>query len=39
MNMPGHDGVGAIAALRAMGNEVPICVLSARGSAGNRIAG
>ncbi|MFC4605472.1 response regulator transcription factor [Rhodococcus kronopolitis] len=39
VNMPGLDGVGVVTALRAMGNEVPICVLSARSSVGDRIAG
>eukprot|EP01133_Synstelium_polycarpum_P022482 gene22481-26967_t len=37
--MPGLDGVGVVTALRAIGNEVPICVLSARSSVGDRIAG
>ena len=32
MNMPVLDGAGVVTALRAMGNEVPICVLSARSS-------
>ncbi|MER5838457.1 response regulator, partial [Streptomyces sp. NPDC002130] len=39
VNMPGLDGVGVVTALRAIGNEVPICVLSARSSVGDRIAG
>ncbi|GAB2715043.1 response regulator transcription factor [Nocardia thraciensis] len=39
MNMPVLDGAGVVTALRAMGNEVPICVLSARNSVGDRIAG
>ncbi|MGV8875600.1 MAG: response regulator transcription factor, partial [Rhodococcus sp. (in: high G+C Gram-positive bacteria)] len=39
INMPVLDGVGVVTALRAMGNEVPICVLSARSSVGDRIAG
>ncbi|MFE3292651.1 response regulator transcription factor [Rhodococcus sp. NPDC059234] len=39
VNMPGLDGVGVVTALRAVGNEVPICVLSARSSVGDRIAG
>ncbi|WP_280421733.1 response regulator transcription factor [Nocardia carnea] len=39
MNMPVLDGAGVVTALRAMGNEVPICVLSARSSVGDRIAG
>ncbi|WP_068270301.1 response regulator transcription factor [Aldersonia kunmingensis] len=39
MNMPVLDGVGVVTALRAMGNDVPICVLSARSSVDDRIAG
>ncbi|MET9026959.1 response regulator transcription factor [Nocardia sp. NPDC004168] len=39
MNMPVLDGAGVVTALRAMGNEVPICVLSARASVDDRIAG
>ncbi|OYD67751.1 response regulator transcription factor [Rhodococcus sp. OK302] len=39
VNMPGLDGVGVVTALRAIGNEVPICVLSAQSSVGDRIAG
>lgn len=39
MNMPVLDGAGVVTALRAMGNEVPICVLSARNSVDDRIAG
>ncbi|MGC0366447.1 two-component system response regulator PrrA [Rhodococcus sp. 27YEA15] len=39
VNMPGLDGVGVVTALRAIGNDVPICVLSARSSVGDRIAG
>ncbi|MEV6069975.1 response regulator transcription factor [Nocardia sp. NPDC052001] len=39
MNMPILDGAGVVTALRAMGNEVPICVLSARSSVNDRIAG
>ncbi|GAA4471327.1 two-component system response regulator PrrA [Rhodococcus olei] len=39
VNMPGLDGVGVVTALRAIGNEVPICVLSARTSVDDRIAG
>ncbi|WP_306356815.1 MULTISPECIES: response regulator transcription factor [unclassified Nocardia] len=39
MNMPILDGAGVVTALRAMGNEVPICVLSARSSVDDRIAG
>ena len=39
MNMPVLDGTGVVTALRAMGNEVPICVLSARSTVDDRIAG
>ncbi|MBJ8344189.1 response regulator transcription factor [Antrihabitans sp. YC2-6] len=39
MNMPVLDGAGVVTALRAMGNDVPICVLSARSSVDDRIAG
>ncbi|RVW03143.1 response regulator transcription factor [Rhodococcus xishaensis] len=39
VNMPVLDGVGVVTALRAMGNDVPICVLSARSTVGDRIAG
>ncbi|QBJ97380.1 response regulator transcription factor [Rhodococcus sp. ABRD24] len=39
MNMPVLDGPGVVTALRTMGNDIPICVLSARSSVGDRIAG
>jgi two-component system response regulator PrrA len=39
MSRPGLDGVGVVTALRALGNEVPICVLSARSTVDDRIAG
>ncbi|MET9210643.1 MULTISPECIES: response regulator transcription factor [unclassified Nocardia] len=39
MNMPVLDGAGVVTALRAMGNDVPVCVLSARASVDDRIAG
>lgn len=39
MNMPVLDGAGVVTALRAMGNDVPICVLSARNTVDDRIAG
>ncbi|MFD3507430.1 response regulator transcription factor [Nocardia sp. NPDC058666] len=39
MNMPVLDGAGVVTALRAIGNDVPICVLSARASVDDRIAG
>lgn len=39
MNMPLLDGAGVVTALRALGNEVPVCVLSARSSVDERISG
>ncbi|GGF36021.1 DNA-binding response regulator [Williamsia phyllosphaerae] len=39
MNMPGLDGVGVVTALRALGDDIPVCVLSARTSVDDRIAG
>lgn len=39
IQMPGLDGVAVVTALRAMGNEVPICVLSARDTVNDRVAG
>ncbi|MEK8072830.1 response regulator transcription factor [Rhodococcoides navarretei] len=39
INMPVLDGASVVTALRAMGNDVPICVLSARNSVDDRIAG
>ncbi len=39
MNMPVLDGTGVVTSLRASGNDVPICVLSARSSVDDRIAG
>lgn len=39
VNMPRLDGVSVVTALRAMGNDVPVCVLSARNSVDDRIAG
>ena len=39
MNMPVLDGTGVVTALRSAGNDVPICVLSARSSVDDRIAG
>ncbi|WP_280485251.1 response regulator transcription factor [Nocardia farcinica] len=39
MNMPVLDGAGVVTALRALGNDVPICVLSARASVDDRISG
>lgn len=39
LNMPLLDGVGVVTALRAMRNDVPVCVLSARSEVDDRIAG
>ncbi|SNS42236.1 response regulator transcription factor [Rhodococcoides kyotonense] len=39
INMPVLDGVSVVKALRAMGNDIPICVLSARSSVDDRISG
>ncbi|MGJ0119690.1 response regulator transcription factor [Williamsia sp. MIQD14] len=39
INMPGLDGVGVVTALRAIGDDIPVCVLSARTSVDDRIAG
>ncbi|MGB3773299.1 MAG: response regulator transcription factor [Rhodococcus sp. (in: high G+C Gram-positive bacteria)] len=39
MNMPVVDGNGVVTALRSRGNDVPVCVLSARSSVDDRIAG
>jgi DNA-binding response OmpR family regulator len=39
MNLPGLDGVAVVTALRAMGVDIPICVLSARSSVSERIEG
>ncbi|GGC73014.1 response regulator transcription factor [Hoyosella rhizosphaerae] len=39
ITMPRLDGVSVVTALRAMGSDVPICVLSARSSVDDRIAG
>lgn len=38
VNMPELDGAGVVTALRAMGNDIPICVLSARSAVSDRIA-
>ncbi|WP_327113842.1 response regulator transcription factor [Nocardia sp. NBC_01730] len=38
VNMPELDGAGVVTALRAMGNDIPICVLSARTAVSDRIA-
>ncbi|QIS21189.1 response regulator transcription factor [Nocardia terpenica] len=37
LNMPTLDGVQVVTALRALGNEIPICVLSARSEVTDRI--
>ncbi|MBB3039346.1 response regulator transcription factor [Hoyosella altamirensis] len=39
VTMPRLDGVSVVTALRAMGSDIPICVLSARSSVDDRIAG
>jgi len=39
INMPGMDGVAVVTALRALGHDVPVCVLSARDTVDDRIAG
>ena len=39
INMPVLDGVSVVTALRAMDNDVPVCVLSARNSVDDRVAG
>lgn len=39
INMPVLDGVSVVTALRAMDNDVPVCVLSARSSVDYRVAG
>ncbi|PBC46672.1 DNA-binding response regulator [Rhodococcus sp. ACS1] len=39
MNMPVIDGTGVVTALRAMSNDIPICVLSARDTVDDRISG
>ena len=39
MNMPVLDGTGVVTALRAMSNDIPVCVLSARSTVDDRISG
>ncbi|NLU82450.1 response regulator transcription factor [Rhodococcus sp. HNM0569] len=39
MNMPVLDGTGVVTELRAKDNNIPVCVLSARNSVDDRIAG
>lgn len=39
VTMPDLDGVSVVAALRALGDEIPVCVLSARASVDDRING
>ncbi|MFD4293236.1 response regulator transcription factor [Rhodococcus sp. NPDC058505] len=39
LSLPVLDGVGVVTALRALNNDVPVCVLSARSAVGDRIAG
>jgi two-component system response regulator PrrA len=39
VGLPGIDGVEVVRRLRASGNDVPICILSARVDIGDRVAG
>jgi two-component system response regulator PrrA len=39
VNMPGMDGVEVISRLRGLGIEVPVCILSARDTVDDRVAG
>lgn len=39
VNMPGLDGVEVVRRLRATGVDVPVCMLSARDTVGDRVAG
>jgi two-component system, OmpR family, response regulator PrrA len=39
VNMPGMDGVEVVRRLRSTGVDVPVCMLSARGTVGDRVAG
>ena len=39
MNMPGLEGTAVITTLRGAGDDIPICVLSARDTVDDRIAG
>ncbi len=39
VSMPDVDGVTVLRSLRADGDDVPVCVLSARGEVGERVAG
>ena len=39
INMPGLDGVAVVTALRALGDDIPVCVLSARTTVDDRITG
>lgn len=39
VNMPRMDGVAVVTALRALGHDVPVCVLSARDTVDDRVAG
>jgi two-component system, OmpR family, response regulator PrrA len=39
VNMPGIDGVEVVRRLRATGVDVPVCMLSAHGTIGDRVAG
>jgi two-component system response regulator PrrA len=39
INMPDLDGVAVVTALRALGDDIPVCVLSARTTVDDRITG
>lgn len=39
VTMPRMDGVAVVTALRALGHEVPVCLLSARSTVGDRVTG
>ncbi len=39
INLPVLDGVSVVTARRALDNDVPVCVLSARSSVDDRVAG
>lgn len=39
INMPDLDGVAVVTALRALGDDIPVCVLSARTAVDDRITG
>jgi DNA-binding response OmpR family regulator len=39
LTMPDLDGLDVLRRLRAAGNDVPVCVLSARDEVGDRVSG